>query len=455
MRLFKLALILLLPLMLSAYSGNIVCAESGLAINGAKINDGNQTVYSDANGSFQIDNHNAKLHVKAYGYRPLTINTSVTHSLLKLHPIKVKAFYVNFYAANPNSKSFKNILKKIDTTEMNAVVVDIKNVKGDISYRTDVAEANKIGASKHRTIPDIHHFLNELKSRDIYTIARIAVFKDTKQAKHFPRRAVKQHNGRVWRDKHNTAWIDPHSEKGQEYTLAIAEDAAKAGFDEINFDYIRFPAHKGLRYLKADTQANRIAAIEGFLKRAQKRLSPYSTFVSVDIFGYVAWNKTDTHIGQTVASLAKYSDYICPMLYPSGFHKGTLGYKDPTKHPYTIVKTSILKAHSDVESIRIRPWLQSFRDYAFTRVNYTEYYIAQQILAADDTGTNGWFLWNPSSRYPYVNKTLFYKVDHRSKMKKSAKSKKSTKRKKTRRTKKRIKKAPAKKPGQPNNLNLF
>jgi len=418
----------LFPLILSAYSSTVVNAKNGHPISGAKINDGSRTVYSNKAGKFKINHHGKKLHIKAYGYRALTVDTKKKFSRLKLRPIKVKAFYVNFYAANPNSKSFKKILKKIKSTEMNAIVVDIKNVKGELSYRTDVAEANKIGASKHRTIRDIHRFLSELKSRNIYTIARIAVFKDTLQAKHFPARAVKRPNGRVWKDKHNTAWIDPHSRKGQNYTLAIAEDAAKAGFDEINFDYIRFPAHKGLRYRKASTEANRIAAIQTFLKRAQKRLSPYSAFVSVDIFGYVAWNKNDTHIGQTVASLAKYSDYICPMLYPSGFYKGTLGYKDPTKHPYTIVKASIRKALDDVDPIRIRPWLQSFRDYAYTHVNYTEHHIAQQIKAANDTGTDGWFLWNPSSRYPHVNKKLFGLVHHHSnKRKKHSTHKKHSK----------------------------
>ncbi len=375
-------------------------------------------------------------------------------------PEKIKALYVNFAAANPNSKSFKNILKKIETTEINAIVVDIKNVKGNISYQTNVAEANQINASKHRTIKDIHHFLAELKSREVYTIARICVFKDTRQARHFPHRAIKTSRGAVWKDKHNTAWVDPYKKESQDYTLDIAEDAAKAGFDEINFDYIRFPAKVGLRYAKKNTQTNRIAAIEDFLRRAQERLHPYGTLISVDIFGYVAWNKTDTHIGQTVASLAKYSDYICPMLYPSGFYKGTLGYKDPTKHPYTIVKASIIKAHSDVEPIRIRPWLQSFRDYAFTRVNYTEYHIAQQILAADDTNTSGWTLWNPSSRYPHVNKTLFYKVDHRSKTDKSAKPKKRVKKKrskskKARTSKKKIQKRPPARHKQPDNLNLF
>ncbi len=333
-------------------------------------------------------------------------------------PFRVKAFYVNFHTANPKSKAFQNILKKIDKTEMNSIIVDIKNVKGDISYHTQVPEARQIGASKHATIQDLPRYLKKLHEKGIYTIARIAVFKDTRQARHFPGRAVKNRNGQVWRDKHNTAWIDPHSLQGQEYTLAIAEEAAKAGFNEINFDYIRFPAKKGLRFKKADTEINRVAAIEDFLARAEARLRPYCTFISVDIFGYVAWNRNDTHIGQTVPSLAKHSDYICPMLYPSGFHRGTLGYRDPARHPYPIVKTSILKTQRYVKPNRIRPWLQSFRDYAFSRINYTEYQIAQQIKAANDTGTDGWFLWNPSSRYPYVNKKLFELVHKKEKRRK-------------------------------------
>ncbi len=382
----------------------------------------------------------------------IVTNTRLSDKISHRHPpAKVKALYVNFAAANPNSRSFKSILKKIETTEINAVIVDIKNVKGDISYRTNVSEANQIGASKQHTIKDIHYFLSELKSKGVYTIARICVFKDTRQAKHFPHRAIKTSNGTVWKDKHNTAWVDPYLKESQDYTLAVAEDAAKAGFNEINFDYIRFPAKVGLRYAKGNTQANRIAAIENFLKHAQARLHPYGTLISVDIFGYVTWNKTDTHIGQTVASLAKYSDYICPMLYPSGFYKGTLGYKDPTKHPYSIVKTSIIKAHDDIEPARIRPWLQSFRDYAFTRINYTEYHIARQIHAADDANTSGWMLWNPSSRYPYVNKTLFHKVQHRSEAVKSA----TSKRRKKPKTTSKIKKTPTKKYTYPNDLNMF
>ncbi|SFV59194.1 COG1306 predicted glycoside hydrolase [hydrothermal vent metagenome] len=398
----------------ATFSGHVVDINSGKAIKGAMVSDAKHMVKTDENGTFHIDTKAEHLQIKAYGYLPIRVSNfeQFSGTSYKLKPFKLKAFYVNFYAANAKSKSFKNILKKIKSTQMNAVIIDIKDVKGNISYDTKLSEPKKIGATKITTISNLPKFIKDLKEMGIYTIARIAVFKDTRQAKKFPSRAVKDANGRVWIDTHDTAWVDPHSNRAQNYTLNIAVEVAKAGFDEVNFDYIRFPAKEGLRFAKADTQANRISAIENFLYRAKKRLMAYPLFISVDIFGYVAWNKTDTHIGQTVASLAKHTDYISPMLYPSGFHKWTLGYSDPTAYPYQIVKASILKAHSDIEPNRIRPWLQSFRDYAFSRKDYKEYEIAQQIKASDDCNTTGWLLWNPSSRYPYVNKHMFDLVKH-------------------------------------------
>jgi len=393
----------------ASFSGTIIDSKSDKAIKGAMVSDDKQTAKTDENGRFHIDTKAEHLQVKAYGYLPIKISSFEQYNgtIHKIKPFKIKAFYVNFYAANAKSKSFVNILKKIKTTQMNAVIIDIKDVKGNISYNTKLSEPKKIGATKITTISNLSKFIKNLKEMGIYTIARIAVFKDTRQAKKFPSRAVKDANGKVWIDTHNTAWIDPHSTKGQNYTLNIAVEVAKAGFDEVNFDYIRFPAREGLRFAKADTQANRISAIENFLYRAKNRLRKYPLLISVDIFGYVAWNKTDTHIGQTVASLAKHADYICPMLYPSGFHKWTLGYNDPTAYPYQIVKASILKAHNDIEPKRVRPWLQSFRDYAFSRKDYKEYEIAQQIKASDDSNATGWLLWSPSSRYPYVNNYMF------------------------------------------------
>ncbi len=422
-----------------SFSGTIIDRKSGKVIKGAIVSDTKQSVKSDENGTFQIDTKAEHLQIKAYGYLPTKVSSfeQFSGTTYKLNPFKIKAFYTNFYAANAKSKSFVNILKKIKNTQMNAVIIDIKDVKGNISYDTKLSEPKKIGATKITTIHNLPKFIKDLKEMGIYTIARIAVFKDTRQAKNFPSRAVKGANGKVWIDTHNTAWIDPHSNRGQNYTLNIAVEVAKAGFDEVNFDYIRFPAKKGLRFAKADTQANRISAIENFLFRAKKRLRAYPVFISVDIFGYVAWNKTDTHIGQTVASLAKHADYICPMLYPSGFHKWTLGFSDPTLYPYQIVKASILKAHGDIEPIRIRPWLQSFRDYAFSRKEYKEYDIAQQIKASDDCNASGWLLWSPSSRYPYVNNHMFHLVKSsgikrvKANAKRSSKSKKSHKSKKS------------------------
>jgi len=440
----------------AAFSGVVIDSKSGKAIKGAMVSDAKHSVKTDENGTFHIDTKAEHLQIKAYGYLPTKVSSfeQFANSTYRLEPFKIKAFYLNFYAANPKSKSFAKVLAKIKSTQMNAVIMDIKDVKGNISYNTKLSEPKKIGASKITTISNLSKSIKDLKEMGIYTIARIAVFKDTKQAKSFPSRAVKSANGKVWIDTHNTAWVDPHSTKAQNYTLNIAVEVAKAGFDEINFDYIRFPAKEGLRFAKADTQANRISAIENFLYRAKKRLMAYPVFISVDIFGYVAWNKTDTHIGQTVASLAKHTDYIYPMLYPSGFHKWTLGFSDPTEYPYQIVKASILKAHSDIDPIRIRPWLQSFRDYAFARKDYKEYEIAQQIKASDDSNATGWLLWNPSSRYPYVNNHMFNLVKtspikkvkpsskKRSKLKKGTKTKKIVSKKSTKKVSKRaIKKA--------------
>ncbi len=456
----KIVLFLLPIFVFASYSGKLIDKDTDKEIKNAMVSDSKKSVRTDENGDFTIDTDASHLQVKAYGYRPITISSykQFNKSIYKVSPIKIRAFYVNFYAANSKSKSFQKILQKIKNTKMNAVIIDIKNVKGEISYRTKVEQANKIGASKIRTIKDLPAFLKELKHMNIYTIARIAVFKDTLQAKKFPSRAVKDANAKIWIDTYNTAWVDPHSDRAQAYTLNIAEDAAKAGFDEINFDYIRFPAKKGLRFAKADNQSNRIAAIEQFLYSAKDRLRPYATFISVDIFGYVAWNKTDTHIGQTISSLAKHADYIYPMLYPSGFHKGTLGFNDPTAYPYQIVKASIIKAHVDIEPIRIRPWLQSFRDYAFSRKDYKEYEIAQQIKASNDANASGWLLWSPSSRYPYVNHQLFNKVKYDSikKVKKSSKGTDTKVKTKKPKTKKVIKKRTIRKIHMKSNvLDLF
>jgi len=321
---------------------------------------------------------------------------------------KIHALYLNRHTASPSTPQFKKALGIIASTPMNALVIDMKNVKGDLTYRSSLPQALRAGASKFATIGDLRSYTKMLKARGIYLIARIAVFKDRRQARTYPSRAVHTRGGGVWRDRHGEMWVDPFDPKARDYTLSIAEEVARLGFDEINFDYIRFPAHRGLGYDRPDTQSNRVNAIDSFLEEARRRLHPLGVKVSVDIFGYVLWNRTDTRIGQILERMAPHVDYLCPMLYPSGFYRGSVSFSNPAAHPYDIVRISLEKGIArGVPARKFRPWLQAFRDYAYSRHQYREHEIAAQIRAAEQLGASGWLLWNPSSRFPYVNGQLF------------------------------------------------
>jgi hypothetical protein len=212
---------------------------------------------------------------------------------------------------------------------------------------------------------------------------------------------VKTTAGALWKDRENLIWVDPSKKEVWDYNIAIAVEAARNGFDEIQFDYIRFPDRLGLTFDIANTQENRIGQIEGFLTEARKQLLPYNVFLSADIFGYVAWNQGDTQIGQKIDRLAPAVDYISLMLYPSGFHLGIPNCRNPVKNIYKIIYLSSKKAQerTQLPPVRFRPWLQAFRDYAFDRRLFTGLEVREQIKAAEDFGANGWMLWNPRNSY--------------------------------------------------------
>jgi hypothetical protein len=173
------------------------------------------------------------------------------------------------------------------------------------------------------------------------------------------------------------------------------------GFDEIQFDYIRFPDTRGLTYSVANTEEQRVGAISGFLAAARRRLAPYNVFIAADIFGYVFWNENDTSIGQKLDVLATQLDYLSPMLYPSGFQFGIPGYTNSVAHPKEIVLKTLKHAveRTGLSPLRFRPWLQAFRDYAFDRRAFGGAEIRLQIDAVDSFGSDGWMLWNPRNVY--------------------------------------------------------
>lgn len=401
------ALALLLTACLSgqasqACGGHVADARSGDAIAGAIVTQGTSTTSTDANGHFQIDGSCNSLKVRAVGYQraDTASKTADDHSEWRLTPFSPKGVYLSFWGiGSPELR--QDALRLLDHTELNALVIDVKGDRGGIPYPSHVALASAIGARQTTTVADMPALIANLKARGVYLIARIVVFKDDPLATTHPQWAVHRPDGSLFRDRENLAWVDPSRREVWDYDLDIAAEAAAMGFDEIQFDYVRFPDEPGLRFAIENTEAQRVAAIHGFLSAARERLAPYNVFVAADIFGYVAWNTNDTFIGQRLDALVQPLDYISLMLYPSGFKFGIPGYGNPIEHPHEIVRLTIERAvqRTHVSPQRFRPWLQAFRDYAFDHRMFGGAEIRAQIDAANQTGTNGWMLWNPRNVY--------------------------------------------------------
>lgn len=399
MKILLLTALLLQNMLFASFSANIIDSVSLKPIDGATISDSVLSVKSDVNGSFTINSLEKPLHVKACGYRPYKITQESSDKILKLEPLVVKALYLSFWHTNNQSPKLRDILKIIDETEINTVVVDVKNEYGYTSFKTSFEQANSYGADKSIINRDIKEFMSLLKAKNIYTIARIVTFKDELQAINNVDYAIKNRDGSIWRNRDNMAWVDPFDIRSHNYAISIAQEAAKVGFDEINFDYIRFPAKEGLRYSKESTQENRVKAISDFLNLAQERLKKYGVFISADTYGNICWTKDDNNIGQTVSSMEPHVDYLAPMLYPSGFVSGSFLFKSPSNHPHAVIYRSIKNIEDRIDAKRVRPWLQYFKDYAHEKRHYREFEIKEQIRATQEINTNGWMMWSPSSRY--------------------------------------------------------
>ena len=388
----------------SAYAlkGIVVDGKTEKPISGAIVTFNGQTVSSDGSGAFEIAGTGKLVAARAAGYQRADLAISGDGSPVALHlePFSPRALYLSFYGVGSRSLR-ESALALIRQTELNAVVIDIKGDHGLVAYPTANPLAEAIGARRITTIPDLAALNRAFHSEHIYTIARIVVFKDDPLATERPELAVKREDGTLFRDREKLAWIDPFRSEAWDYNVSLAVDAAAAGFDEIQFDYVRFPDNPHVRFSGANTQATRIQAIKGFLMRAKEKLRPYNVFLAVDVFGYTCWNTDDTHIGQRLEDYSPLVDYVSPMLYPSGFQFGIPGCSNPVSRPYEIVYRSLERARQRTGETpkHFRPWLQVFKDYAFDRRVFDSDEVRAQIKAANDFGSSGWMLWNPRNVY--------------------------------------------------------
>jgi hypothetical protein len=297
-------------------------------------------------------------------------------------------------------KARKRFVGEMKAAGFNAVVIALKDSDGH-EFVPGVPFAQKTGAYM-KAIPDLPAAVKDFKDQGIYTIARIAVFKDDHLARARPDLAVHFPDGSIWVGDKGVAWLDPYQHEVWDYVIDVASRAAAAGFDEIQFDYIRFPSDgktRLCRYSKEHTPATASAALREFLTLARSRLKPLGVKLSIDTFGLTASVDNGMGIGQELGQMADLVDYVSPMMYPSHYAKGEYGLKNPNKQPYLTVHHGIQDALTRLgnDPSRLRPFLQDFS----LGVHYTPAHVRAQIRAAEELGVRGWILWNPGNHYTW------------------------------------------------------
>jgi len=389
----------------SGLHGRLVDATTGRAIRDGVVTVEGEAAKASEDGAFEIKEKTAgRILARAPGYRAASMSTNDLEKaagIFWLQPFDPKALYLTVYGVG-SSRLSGDVLQIIKGGAANALVVDLKGDRGIVPYPSTISLTKSPGARAVTSIRNLKEWAEEMHARDVYLIARIVVFKDSPLAEARPDLAIKASGGELFRDREGLAWTDPFLTEVRDYNIDLAVEAAAAGFDEIQFDYLRFPdASAELTLAEPSTEVRRIKAVVDFLAEARRRLAPYNVFLAADLFGYVCWNTNDSGIGQQLEAIAPHIDYLSPMLYPSGFQYSIPGIVSPVSEPYSIVHASLAKAQTrlDISAKRFRPWLQAFKDYAFDRRSFDADEVAEQIRAATDFGSNGWMLWNAHNVY--------------------------------------------------------
>ncbi|WP_395548200.1 MULTISPECIES: putative glycoside hydrolase [unclassified Lacrimispora] len=328
-------------------------------------------------------------------------------------PVKVKGIYISGYMAG--SEGLQAILDKIQGTEINTVVIDVKNDDGRITFAMeDAPTVNEIGATE-KYIKDIDSLMVQLKARGLYTIARVVAFRDPYLAEKKPEWALKNKDGSLHRDNKGLAWVNPYRTEVWDYLVEVGTEASKAGFDEVQFDYIRFSTDSSMKQVvfdEKDTKGrSKTDIITEFIQYAYDKLSSRNVFVSADVFGTIIGSKVDAEaVGQIYQEMASHLDYICPMIYPSHYGDGNFGIDHPDTEPYRTIRAALKLSRQDLESAReagkhqaiVRPWLQDFTaSYLEHHITYGAKEVRAQIQAVYDAGYDEWILWSASNRYTW------------------------------------------------------
>lgn len=345
-------------------------------------------------------------------------------------PTPLKAIYMSQCVVG--TPSFRDdLVRLVDMTELNALVIDVKDYTGRLAFET-TNPLLKNSVSDTCGARDMEEFIAYLHQKNIYTIARITVFQDPYYTKVNPEAAVQSSNGGVWRDFKGLAFVDVGARQFWDYIVEVGKEAYELGFDELNFDYVRFPSDGPMSeaVFSHSLGMSKPQVLEEFFAYLSGKLRPTGAVLSADLFGMTATTAFDLNIGQVLERALPYFDYIYPMIYPSHYPKGFNGWNDPNQHTYEVIKYAMdmalaraRAATTTVESLQyerigtstpaiyakpsyskdiIRPWLQSF-DYP---VDYSPEMVESQIRATYDAGADSWLFWDAANEYRSLRRVL-------------------------------------------------
>jgi len=333
------------------------------------------------------------------------LEEDVKDSLHIEKPEFVKGIYLTAYTAG--TRRLDDLIDFVKQNDLNAMVIDLKGPNGEPAFHFTNEKLIKYNTDRELYNPK--EVLDKLHKAGIYVIGRTFVFQDPYMVRAEPSFALKNINGGNWTDYRGVSWLDPTSLDVWQYNVNMAVDAYEQGFDEIQFDYIRFPSDgnlKAIKYVGWDGTTPKELEIEKFFAYISKILRRKGVKTSADLFGLVCcYNNYDLGIGQVLERALPYFDFISPMMYPSHYSDGFIGYSNPAEHPYGVVKYSMDKANEKVEILQasatstplggLRPWIQDFDLGAY----YNTFEVNEQIRAVDEANGEGFLIWNARNVY--------------------------------------------------------
>ena len=325
----------------------------------------------------------------------------------------VRALYVNRFAAQ-SAKRMRQLIQIADETEINALVIDMKDEFG-LNFKTQNPEFAR-NAGTAGVVRNLPALLDTLRAHKILPIARLVVFKDSVTARVHPEWTIRRQDNSVWRDKKGIAWVNPYHHELWNYNIGVAEELAKMGFGEIQFDYIRFPEpYPSLpkQVFPDNKGVSKPELLAQFLQEANERFDKLGVRTTADIFGLVTTVGGPLEVGQWWEKISPHVDVVLPMVYPSHYPRGDLGLAVPNAEPYKVLTIALSRARQRDQKLgirkpeHIRPWLQAF---TLGKPPYGPAEIEAQKKGTYDSGYDGWVLWNPGSKYeiflPAFEKTL-------------------------------------------------